>query len=154
MRKSASVIGVLTFALLTSVAPIGGAIAETDIVKKRFDEAEAAVEKLLVDCEKELKEYCSTVTPGEGRVALCMMAHENKMSDKCYSSLWDAAESVDLAVSNIMIAAKACEADVEKLCGDVEAGQGRIAQCLIGKKSDLSTSCGAEVAGFEARMQK
>ena len=27
--------------------------------------------------------FCGQVTPGEGRLVLCMMAHEDKVSNKC-----------------------------------------------------------------------
>lgn len=67
--------------------------------------------------------------------------------------LLDVAEGVDLAISNVVRAAKTCGSDIEKRCGKVEAGEGRIAQCLIDKKSELATACRAEVAGFEARIK-
>lgn len=76
------------------------------------------------------------------------------MSDGCYDALLTFSEGVDLAVSNVQRAASACVADIQKHCGSVEAGGGRIAQCLIDKKAELSTPCRAEVAGLEARMQK
>jgi hypothetical protein len=145
--------------VLAAISVIGqllgsAARAETQIAKDVADKAEAAVEKVLAACEPDLKSFCTTVTPGEGRLALCLMAHEDKISGTCYDALLGVAEGIDLAISNVDRAAKACGPDIKKHCSTVEAGQGRIAQCLIDKKSELSTACSAEVAGFEARMKK
>ena len=83
-----------------------------------------------------------------------MMAHEDKISDACYDAMLTAAEGVELAVSNLLRTAQACDQDIEKHCASVEAGEGRIAQCLIDKKAELSTQCRGEVAGLEARLKK
>jgi Cysteine rich repeat len=130
------------------------ALAETDIAKKAIAKAEAAISKVLTSCEVDLKTYCAKVTPGEGRLALCIMAHEDKISDKCFGAIFDVAEGIELTVSNIGRAMEVCEDDASKVCSDVEPGEGRIAQCLIDKKADLSSNCRAEVAGFEARFAK
>lgn len=132
----------------------GPSWAGSDIAKKVIEKAEAAVEKVLSACDADLKAYCSKVTPGEGRLALCVMAHEDKISDQCFNAIFDVADGIDLAISNISRAADACDADMEKFCANVKEGEGRLAQCLIDHKSDISTNCRAEVAGFEARFQK
>jgi hypothetical protein len=38
----------------------------------------AAVKKIQDACANDVKAYCSNVTLGEGRLALCMMAHEEQ----------------------------------------------------------------------------
>ena len=104
-------------------------------------------------CAADQKTYCSKVTPGGGRLALCIIAHEDKISDRCFGAMLDTAEGIQLAISNVWRAAEVCEADMDKLCGNVEPGEGRIAQCLINKKSKLSTACRAEVVSFESRFK-
>jgi hypothetical protein len=58
-----------------------------------------------------------------------------------------------LTISNVVRAAAACHQDVGTACGKVEAGEGRIAQCLIDKQAELSPACRAEVAGLKARLK-
>ena len=82
------------------------------------------------------------------------MAHEDKVSDQCFDAIFEVADAIDLAVSNLSRAAEACDADMEKFCANVQEGEGRLAQCLIDKKSELSTNCRSEISGFEARFQK
>jgi hypothetical protein len=140
------------FALAVTIS--SPARAETDIAKKAIAKAEAAMAQVEAACEADLDKYCKSVTPGEGRIALCMMAHEDKISDACFDALLRVADGIDLAVSNLERAADACDGDIDKFCASVEPGEGRLVQCLIDKKSQLSTQCLGEVAGFEARMQK
>ena len=129
------------------------ATAQTEIAKQAIAKAEATVKKIMVSCKKDVNSYCSTVTPGQGRIALCIMAHEDKISDQCFDAILDAADGISLAISNIQRAADVCEADIDKVCAKVQLGEGHIAQCLISNKSKISSACRAEVAGFEARMK-
>jgi len=52
---------------------------------------------------------------------------------------------------------QACRADAERLCQGVEAGKGRIAQCLKDKDAQVSSECKAHMdkmhEAMEARMQ-
>ena len=140
------------FALALAIS--SPARAETDIAKKAIAKAEAAMAKVEAACEADLDKYCKSVTPGEGRIALCLMAHEDKISYACFDALLSVADGIELAVSNLERAADACAGDIDKLCASIEPGEGRIVQCLIDKKPELSTQCSGEVAGFEARVQK
>jgi Cysteine rich repeat len=147
--------------LLTSVclglaaasAVAGPAAAQSDVARLAKEKAERSVKKVLKNCEKELNTYCSQVTPGEGRLALCMMAHEDKISDTCFASIFEFVDGVELGLSNLWRAADVCESDIEKNCAGVEPGEGRIAQCLIEKKDAVSTPCKAELAGLETRLK-
>jgi Cysteine rich repeat len=146
---------VLSGIVISALPPASLSVsAETQVAKDAIAKAEAAVGKVKAACAPDVKSFCSNVTPGEGRLLLCMMAHEDKISDACYDAMLTAAEGVELAVSNLLRTAQACDQDIEKHCASVEAGEGRIAQCLIDKKAELSTQCRGEVAGLEARLKK
>lgn len=137
---------------LTISAP-NASNAETDIAKAVTDKAEKVIAKVQASCAPDIKSFCSQVTPGEGRLMLCMMAHEDKISDKCFTTLVDVGDAVELTISSAKRAASVCEPEIDKLCADVEAGGGQIAQCLITNKAKLSGACSAEVAGIEARIK-
>ncbi len=128
--------------------------AQTDISKQVIAKAEAAIAKIKKACAADINSFCSKVTPGEGRLALCMLAHEDQVSDGCFSTVFDVADNIDLALSNISRAADVCEEEIDKHCAAVEPGEGRIAQCLIDKEAQLASACRAEVAGVKARFAK
>jgi Golgi apparatus protein 1 len=143
--------GIAVFALL--VASPNGSNAETDIAKAVTDKAEKVISKIQASCATDIKSFCSQVTPGEGRLMLCMMAHEDKLSDKCFTTLVDVGDAVELTISSAKRAASVCRPEINTLCAGVEAGGGQIAQCLITNKAKLSGACSAEVAGLEARIK-
>jgi hypothetical protein len=126
--------------------------AETDISKRAIEKAEAAITKIVKACAADIKSFCPRVTLGEGRLALCILAHEDQVSDSCFATVFDVADNIDLALSNISRAADVCEEEIDKHCAAVEPGQGRIAQCLIDKETELASACRAEVAGVKARF--
>src|SRR5687768_3281461 len=47
------------------------------------DRIAAGIQKLQSACRTEMASFCSSVTPGEGRLILCMQAHEDKISNQC-----------------------------------------------------------------------
>ncbi len=139
--------------LAAAVPLAGSAAAQSEVARLAQEKAERSVKRVLKDCEKDLNTYCSQVTPGDGRLALCMMAHEDKISDTCFTSIFEFVDGVELGLSNLWRAAEICESDIEKNCADVEPGEGRIAQCLVEKKELVSMPCKAELAGLETRLR-
>jgi hypothetical protein len=49
-------------------------------------------------------------------------------------------------------AAVACEADIQKLCPDVQPGGGRIVRCLIGQRSAISPVCRDSILKAKAAL--
>lgn len=102
-----------------------------------------AMEQLKTACADEMRNFCSTVTPGEGRLLLCMQAHEDKISRQCELSLLETSRNIGNAVSNVQNFAQACWNDIQVYCSG--AG-GSIAQCVVDNRSSLSPQCQAMIA--------
>lgn len=102
---------------------------------------ESVIDSVAKGCEKELTKYCSNVTPGEGRILACMYAHKDKLSGRCEFALYDAAAQLERFVSALTYVVNECDRDLEKHCSAVEAGEGRLAQCLLDNKSKLQKRC-------------
>jgi hypothetical protein len=124
------------------------ASAQTDAARQIEARLSAAAKKIEAACADDAKKYCSTVTPGEGRLLLCMEAHEDKISTKCDYAVYEAARNLERALDRIEQAADACWNDIEKHCANVAEGGARIAQCLVAQKASLAPACQAEVAKF------
>ena len=136
----------LNIAAVTTVALlIGGfaANAQSDMANKIHARIADGVKKLEAGCGADVKKFCASVTPGEGRLFYCIMAHEDKISTKCDYTLFDASRNLEHALDRIEDVADACWNDVEKNCADVPEGGGHIIQCLMAKKANLSKECQA-----------
>jgi hypothetical protein len=122
-----------------------GANAQSDLAKKAEARVEAAAKKIQDACSADVTKFCSSVTPGDGRLVLCMMAHEDKVSTKCDYAIYEATRNLERAIDRIEQTADACWGDIEKQCGETAPGGGRVAQCLVAKKASLSKDCSTAI---------
>jgi hypothetical protein len=102
---------------------------------------QALIETVANGCKTEIESYCKTVTPGEGRVLACLYAHQDKLSGKCEFALYDAAVRLERAVAALSYAANECEDDLDKYCQDVQAGEGRLLECIDKNETKVSSRC-------------
>ena len=103
------------------------------------------VETVIVGCETELTQYCGQVTPGEGRGLACLYAHGDKLSGQCEYALYDASAQLERFVSALSYLVHECADDVAAQCAEVEAGEGRLAQCLLDNKASLTPRCSTAI---------
>jgi Cysteine rich repeat len=139
--------------LLASLSA-GSVSAQTDVAKTILEKLTDRVAKLESACAKDIKKYCSTVTPGEGRMIYCLQAHEDKIGPKCVFELEDAATTVQSAADALKDGVIACKAEINGVCGNVKPGQGRIAACLLANKTTASTGCVEAIAKIESLVSK
>lgn len=116
-------------------------VAAVFMLVSNANAAEDILESVAKGCEKELTSYCSNVTPGEGRVLACLYAHNDKLSGQCEYALYDAAVQLERFVAALSYLANECDADLEKFCSAVEAGEGRLLQCLDDNSKKISARC-------------
>jgi Golgi apparatus protein 1 len=142
----------VTFAVSSMLAAlfVGPASAQASIGKALLDRLNARVEKVESACAEDIKKYCTTVTPGEGRMVYCMQAHEDKISDKCAFELEDAATAIQTAAEALKNGVIACKAEIDAVCGKIKPGEGRIATCLIENKSTASAGCAQAIAKVQS----
>ena len=108
--------------------------------------AQNPVATIETGCAAEIESYCSQVTIGEGRLLACFYAHEDKLSGQCQYALYTASAELEHAVSALNYVAGQCQADIVKLCATVQAGEGRILECLDSQKDTVSAQCKQAVA--------
>jgi Cysteine rich repeat len=121
------VAGAITVASVTMAAPAGA--------------QQSLAEYVAQSCQTELQTYCSQVTPGENRIAACIYAHGDKLSNQCEKALYEAAVALERAINTVSYVANQCRADIESKCANIQPGGGRIAQCLADHRSSLSQPC-------------
>ena len=116
-------------------------VAAVFMLVSNANAAEDIIESVAKGCEKELISYCSNVTTGEGRVLACLYAHNDKLSGQCEYALYDAAVQLERFVSALSYLANECDADLENFCSAVEAGEGRLLECLDDNSKKISARC-------------
>ena len=107
---------------------------------------ETILEHVVAACETDLENYCSQVTPGNGRLLHCMAAHEDKISGQCEYAFYQAAALLEQLAVAINYIAQECRTEIETHCSDVELGEGRILACLAEHDEEVGESCKKAVA--------
>ncbi len=87
-------------------------------------------------CHGDVQKFCKDVKPGDGNIHKCLADHKDSLSTECKEGMKEAKEHHDAKQ-------EACKGDVEKLCKDVQKGEGRIRDCLKSHESSLSADCKA-----------
>ena len=86
------------------------------------------------DCAGDVQKLCPGVKPGQGRIHNCLKAKTEEIkanpdlvSKQCYEAMRQYGQDY---VQGVMEIGKACQADTQKYCQGVKAGEKRIANCL------------------------
>lgn len=111
---------------------------------------DSMLEYVVDACEADLQQYCSQVTPGDGRLVYCVAAHSDKISGECQFALFEAATLLARYSDAILDIAENCETEIDSLCGDVAVGEGRILACLDEHEAELGEACRAALGGESA----
>lgn len=98
------------------------------------DRVARAIEIVEDACAADINDFCSKVTPGRGRLALCMLVHEDQLTSGCRTTLQGASRLLKHKVDDV---AEVCWNELQKLCGEEQ----RIGQCLEQKRGSLSPTC-------------
>ena len=98
-------------------------------------------QSIFASCEADIAKFCPAVTLGHGRLAACLYAHEDQVSPSCDAAIAETADLIDMLFERVRYAKQQCGADVARLCGEVEIGQGRLFSCLYEQKPALSAEC-------------
>ena len=125
MRRTVMVVGTLILALGVTQAGAQDSI----------------IDGVIEACEADITTYCSQVTPGDGRLLACFYAHGDKISGRCEYALYDAAAQLEQFAAALTYLAQACHEDLLTFCGEVEMGEGRVANCLLEHKAEVDDDC-------------
>lgn len=130
MRNHLKATQILTLLIACLMSLAGQAGAQQEIV-----------DQALEVCQPEIESFCSQVTPGEGRLLACFVAHEDKLSGQCSWALYQAMDELEAFMDAIGYVAEACWDDVEEHCAEVEMGEGRVGVCLLDNQDKVTAAC-------------
>ena len=130
------------FAVLLVITLVSGSLFAQE---EEYD----PLQGLMDGCAAEIENYCSQVTLGEGRLMACFFAHEDKLSNQCLHSVYDAAEALAEAVNAMIYVAATCGADIDAHCSEIEPAEGRILNCLTASRESISEQCSTTLNDLE-----
>ena len=64
---------------------------------------------------------------------------------QCINALYDGMATLERAVEAISYVAGQCREDIQSKCGATVPGEGRIVECLLNKKAELSSRCSGAI---------
>ena len=86
------------------------------------------------ECKADVERLCSQVEPGRRRMGNCLEQARLKIgADRCRQTVDQAKQAYDMACP--------CRQDTQKLCKNVEPGEGRVGQCLSKNQKELGRAC-------------
>ena len=126
---------------LTMIFMSNLALAESEKLRDKLSKSGVTLTSEVKGCDEDAKQYCSGLDPNSQKAFMCMMAYEDKLSPSCKLGILEAALSIKMSVAAIDYSVRACEADADKYCLDVQAGDGRIVSCLKKNEAKVSKTC-------------
>lgn len=114
------------------------------------DRVAAAIDSIQGACAGDIDKFCGNVTRGEGRVLLCMQAHDDQLSFRCQFELYRASRHLGRALNRVERIADACWSDIQAHCANAEATG--LAQCVMDRGRSLSRPCQKAVTGIRQAL--
>ncbi|MCA9546522.1 MAG: hypothetical protein KC613_19090 [Myxococcales bacterium] len=124
---------------------------------KRGKRGKGAWQAVKAACEGDAQRLCADAQ-GKRGVKRCMREHKDELSAECSAAIEQAkamrgeGRGEGRRGKGKWGAFKgACQADRERLCGDVEPGEGRVKACMREHKAELSAECAEAIDRFKGR---
>jgi sporulation protein YlmC with PRC-barrel domain len=114
------------------------------------DRVAAAIDSIQGACASDIDKFCGNVTRGEGRVLLCMQAHDDQLGFRCQFALYRASRKMGRALNRVERIADACWSDIQAHCANAE-GTG-VAQCVMDRGRSLSRACQRAMTGIRQAL--
>ncbi len=118
--------------------------------------AQASIPQVVAQsCAKDIKQFCSKITIGGGRVVACLFAHNDKISGECMLAMIEGTAALDATMDSLRHLAKttSCRSDLRQYCTGIPAGGGRLYRCLKKNFATLTDGCRAAMPKAETLLK-
>ena len=117
------------------------AMAEGKKLADKLSNTAIAVNIEVKSCDADAAILCPGLPLNSQKSFMCLTAYEDNLSMGCKIGIVEAAIALEMGMIAIDYSIKACEADADKHCLNVEPGEGRIVSCLRKNESKLTKEC-------------
>jgi len=136
-----NIIRAVSALILTTMVISGAAMAEGEKLADKLSNSVIIVDIDVRGCEADAAILCPGLPLNSRNSFMCLMAYEDNLSLSCELGIAEAAMTLEQGLMAIDYSIKACEADADKFCLDVEPGEGRIVSCLKQNEAKLENQC-------------
>ena len=136
-----NIIRTLSTLILATLFISSAAIAEGEKLAEKLSKSAMAVNIEINSCNADAAIFCPGLPLNSQKSFMCLMAYEDNLSIACELGIVEAAMALEMGMIAVDYSIKACEADADKYCLDVEAGEGRIVSCLRENEARLTKEC-------------
>lgn len=136
-----NIIRTLSTLILATMVISGAAMAEGEKLADKLSNSVIIVDIDVRGCEADSAILCPGLPLNSRKSFMCLMAYEDNLSLSCELGIAEAAMTLEQGLMAIDYSIKACEADADKFCLDVEPGEGRIVSCLKQNEAKLANQC-------------
>ena len=138
-----NIIRTASILILTTMFISSAAMAKGEKLADKLSGAAIAVNIEVPGCDADAAILCPGLPLNSQKSFMCLMAYEDNLSIACQLGIVEAAIALEMGMMAIDYSIKACEADADKYCLDVEPGEGRIVSCLRKNEAKLNKECTA-----------
>jgi hypothetical protein len=138
-----NIIKTVSTLILATMLISGTAMAESKKLADKLSNSVLAVNIEVKSCDADAAILCPGLPLNSQKSFMCLAAYEDNLSLGCKVGIVEAAIALEMGMIAIDYSIKACEADADKRCADVEPGEGRIVSCLRKNESKLKKECTA-----------
>jgi len=136
-----NIIRTVTTLILAAMVVSGTAMAEGEKLADKLSNSVIIVDIDVRGCDADAAILCPGLPLNSRKSFMCLMAYEDNLSLSCELGIAEAAMTLEQGLMAIDYSIKACEADADKFCLDVEPGEGRIVKCLKQNEAKLANQC-------------
>lgn len=136
-----NIIRAVSTLILATMVISGAAMAEGEKLADKLSNSVIIVDIDVRGCEADAAILCPGLPLNSRNSFMCLMAYEDNLSLSCELGIAEAAMTLEQGLMAIDYSIKACEADADKFCLDVEPGEGRIVSCLKQNEAKLANQC-------------
>lgn len=108
---------------------------------------QASAQNFHEACAYDIEYYCADVEPGDGRIAACLYAHTDTITEACFKATDNTARILENFFDFLQETKSACAADIQEHCASEEVGDGQILQCLKTTQG-VSEQCSGQLANI------
>ncbi len=108
---------------------------------EKLKQGKITISSTVKGCDEDIEQHCPGLGNKSGKIFLCLAAYEEQLTPQCRQGVLEARLAIETGRAAIEYSVRACEADADAFCLDVQPGQGRILQCLKSNEASISSAC-------------